>query len=203
MKTIFKNLIRSQEICFATLFVFSLVASSCSKMLLEAPGKPSDPSYQISLTSGNSQTGTAGNALTSAFVAIVIDASTGQPASGIAVNWSVLSSGGNLNNIYSTSSREGYVSASLTLGSSIGVNTAQVSIKSTPSQLVTFTANSVAGGTSSLHSTIVGSSPVENDGVQTSAITITLKDVSNNAIVGSIPTFTASGSNNTQTGCSS
>jgi hypothetical protein len=53
------------------------------------------------------------------------------------------------------------------------------------------------------HSTITGTSPVVANGTDTSTITITLRDASNVGVSGVIPTFTASGSNNTYGTCSS
>jgi adhesin/invasin len=65
---------------------------------------------------------------------------------------------------------------------------------------VVFTAGSAVAANSS----ITGTSPVVADGSATSSVTITLKDVANNAVVGTIPTFTATntGSGNTYNTCS-
>lgn len=63
---------------------------------------------------------------------------------------------------------------------------------------VTFTADAAAVANSS----ITGTSPVVADGVATSTVTITLKDSNNNPLVGTTPTFSASGTNNTASACS-
>lgn len=63
---------------------------------------------------------------------------------------------------------------------------------------VTFTADAAAVANSS----ITGTSPVVADGVATSTVTITLKDSNNNPLVGTTPTFSANGTNNTASACS-
>ena len=66
---------------------------------------------------------------------------------------------------------------------------------------VTFT----AGGAVAANSSITGSGPVIADGVATSTVTITLKDIMNNPVVGTVPTFGATdgGTTNVYGGCSS
>ncbi len=63
----------------------------------------------------------------------------------------------------------------------------------------------IAGAVSSVNSTIVGTSPIENDGIATSAITVTLEDAHGNPISGTIPNFTATdtGATNVYSLCSS
>lgn len=63
---------------------------------------------------------------------------------------------------------------------------------------VTFT----AGTPVAANSTITGTGPVVADGVATSTVTVTLNDANNNPVEGLIPTFGASGSNNTVAACS-
>jgi adhesin/invasin len=56
-----------------------------------------------------------------------------------------------------------------------------------------------AGAPNALHSTITGTGPVTADGVSTSTVTITIKDIFNNPVAGVTPTFDAtdtSGTNN-------
>lgn len=61
-----------------------------------------------------------------------------------------------------------------------------------------------AGAAIAANSTISGTGPVVANGTSTSTITILLKDINNNFVVGSTPTFSATntGSGNTQTACS-
>ncbi|MES2528635.1 MAG: Ig-like domain-containing protein [Bdellovibrionota bacterium] len=61
-----------------------------------------------------------------------------------------------------------------------------------------------AAGASVANSTISGTTPVVADGVDTSTVTITLKDANNNSVVGITPTFSATdtGSTNTYGSCS-
>ena len=55
---------------------------------------------------------------------------------------------------------------------------------------------------SAANSSIVGTSPINPDGVSTSTITITIRDANNNAINGTVTTFSASGATNTYGTCS-
>ena len=63
---------------------------------------------------------------------------------------------------------------------------------------VTFT----AGAAVAANSTITGTSPVVADNTATSTVTVTLLDANSNPVSGSTPTFTTSGTGNTQTACS-
>jgi len=62
---------------------------------------------------------------------------------------------------------------------------------------VTFT----SGAAVAANSTIVGSGPVVANNVATSTVTVTLRDTNNNAVAGQTPTFTTTGTGNTQTAC--
>ncbi len=61
-----------------------------------------------------------------------------------------------------------------------------------------------AGAAVAANSTITGTGPVVANGVATSSVTVTLKDASNNPVIGQIPTFSATdtGTNNAYTACS-
>jgi adhesin/invasin len=61
-----------------------------------------------------------------------------------------------------------------------------------------------SGAAVAANSTITGTTPVIADGIATSTVTITLKDLNNNRVAGQAPTFSATdtGTNNTYTACS-
>lgn len=61
-----------------------------------------------------------------------------------------------------------------------------------------------SGAAVAANSTITGTTPVIADGIATSTVTITLKDLNNNRVAGQTPTFSATdtGTNNTYTACS-
>lgn len=61
-----------------------------------------------------------------------------------------------------------------------------------------------AGAPDPLHSTITGTGPVTADGVSTSTVTITIKDIFNNPVAGVTPTYSATDTNatNVYNGCS-
>jgi Bacterial Ig-like domain (group 1) len=60
-----------------------------------------------------------------------------------------------------------------------------------------------AGSAVAANSTITGTGPVIANGTATSTVTITLKDASNNPVVGQVPTFSATTAGNTYGTCSS
>jgi adhesin/invasin len=157
--------------------------------------------YGISIYSGNNQTGFAGTQLAQGLSVHVVNQATGAAVANTKVSWSDLTGGGSLVNPYSGSDPVGNVPTNFKLGSVAGTNTVKASLDSGDS--VTFTLTGVVGPASSSTSTITGTGPILNDGVAYSTVTITLKDAYNNAVVGTIPTFHASGSTNTTTSCSS
>ncbi len=62
-----------------------------------------------------------------------------------------------------------------------------------------------AGSAVAANSTITGTGPIVADGVEASKVTITLKDINNNLVTGTVPTFSATntGTTNVMTACSS
>ena len=188
------------------IFAFSGALSGCSKIIpnpvdASKSATASSPVYSISISSGNNQSGIINGPLQYSFVAVVTDLTTNLPAVNVVVNWSVVSGGGSFASKYSNSSPSGTVSATLNLGSAVGANTVTATIAGT-SKSVTFTATGSIGAPAAANCTIVGSSPVEPDGINFSTITITLKDLYNNVTAGYTPTFAATGSNNTYGVCS-
>lgn len=181
----------------------TLLIAGCSQLL---PPKPSSttnstPVYGISILSGNNQSAPAGTELPKSLVVLVSDKSSGSVLSNVGITWSVLSGGGSFISQYTSTDPLGHVPTDFRIGAVAGVNTVKASLSSGDS--VTFTLTGVVGSASAVNSSIVGSGPIEPDGVAYSAVTITLKDSAGNPISGSIPTFHASGSNNVVTTCSS
>jgi hypothetical protein len=107
------------------------------------------------------------------------------------------------NNVYGTcSNTDSSGTATCTLTSSTAeVKTLQIL---TPIADTGGTVAFTAAAASATNSTITGTGPVTANGVSTSTVTITLKDSSNNPIVGTTPTFQATdtGFNNTYGACS-
>jgi hypothetical protein len=92
----------------------------------------------ITLDSGDGQTGSVGSALPESLVVKVADG-FGNPVSGVAVQWSVLSGGGSISPETSTSGDDGRAAAERVLGPGSGIQTAQASASGFSGSPVTFT----------------------------------------------------------------
>jgi hypothetical protein len=102
------------------------------------------PPTAISITSGNSQTGTVGTMLGSPMVVKVTDI-TNAGVPGVTVNWAVASGGGSVSAGTSVTDSTGSAQMNWTLGSTVGAQTATASFSAiTGSQSVTFSATGTA-----------------------------------------------------------
>ncbi len=91
----------------------------------------------LELDSGDGQTGSVGSALPESLVVKVTDG-FGNPVSGVAVQWSVLSGGGSISPEISTSGDDGRAAAERVLGPGAGAQTAQASASGFGGSPVTF-----------------------------------------------------------------
>jgi len=83
--------------------------------------------------------------------------------------------------------------------------TTVVPVTATAGQRFTVVSNTlqlIIAGAGETNSTITGTGPVLADGVAASTVTITLKDTNTNPVAGVVPTFSATGTNNTLGACS-
>jgi VCBS repeat-containing protein len=92
----------------------------------------------IALDNGDGQTGSVGSALPESLVVKVTDG-FGNPVSGVAVQWSVLSGGGSISPETSSSGDDGRAAAERVLGPGAGPQTAQASAAGFSGSPVTFT----------------------------------------------------------------
>ncbi len=93
-----------------------------------APPPPGGTNNTITAASGNNQTGGPGATLASSLVALV-STSTGNPANGAAVTWSITSgTGASLSATSGTTAADGMTSVTLTLGPTAGTYTVQAAI---------------------------------------------------------------------------
>ena len=94
-----------------------------------------DPADALVKVSGDTQSGTPGNALAAPFVVEVQD-EDGEPLTGHSVTFSVTAGGGSLSETSATTNANGRAQTTLTLGSALGVNSVQASVSGVDS--VTF-----------------------------------------------------------------
>jgi hypothetical protein len=137
------------------------------------------------------------NGAATSIITITLRDAFGNAISGITPTFAATGS----NNIY------GACSATNSSGQSnctLASTTAQVKTLSIQTPIVDVGGNVtfVAGTPVAGNSNIVGTSPVLANGVATSGITITLRDAFNNPVVGTVPTFAATGTNNIYGACS-
>jgi hypothetical protein len=103
----------------------------------------------LALDSGDGQTGSVGSALPESLVVRVTDG-FGNPVSGVAVQWSVLSGGGSISPETATSGDDGRAAAERVLGPGSGTQTAQASASGFGGSPVTFTHTAIPANPAAL-----------------------------------------------------
>lgn len=163
----------------------------------------------ISVSSGNNQSENIGATLSAPFVVIVKDANN-NVVSGSDIYWSITSGNGNFAGQATTSNitnSNGQASTTYTLGTTVGTNTVKARLASNSSIFTTFSASATSAlGSVNTNNSLVSlsSNSITADNTTTATITVTLKDGSNNPVVGktvslitsrsSVDTITAIGS---------
>lgn len=107
------------------------------------PASPSGVPTSIAVVSGDGQAGQIGTALAQDFVARVAD-NGGTPVSGVTVTWAVATGGGTIIPTTDQTDANGLTNAQLTLGPTVGANTATATLAGVGS--VTFNATGATGG---------------------------------------------------------
>jgi alpha-tubulin suppressor-like RCC1 family protein len=97
----------------------------------------------VVMSTGDNQNGSVGTALAQDFVVRVNDAS-GNPVGGVSIDWAVTAGGGSITPPSDLTDANGLSQARLTLGPSVGPNTASATLTGIGS--VTFTATGATGG---------------------------------------------------------
>jgi hypothetical protein len=138
---------------------------------------------QIVLSSGNSQTGTAGSALGSPLVVVAKDVSN-NIVYGATVDWVISSGGGSLSAASSLSNGSGLASSTLTLGSIAGANSVTATLHGT-SSTVTFTATGNVGAASKLSFTTSPSSTGTAGSALSTQPVVTVQDSNGNTVTSS------------------
>jgi alpha-tubulin suppressor-like RCC1 family protein len=120
----------------------AMIVAACGESLTNGPQIAS-----IAIVSGTPQSGPIGSTLAQPFVVEITD-QNGNPVEGILVTWQVTSGGGIITPSQSSSDANGLASATLRLGTSVGVNTVTARIDQSSS--VVFTATATTAPPSSL-----------------------------------------------------
>ena len=108
-----------------TLRIAASVAGVSARAVFRVTTGP--PPASLIKMSGDSQSGTPGDALSNAFVVAVQDAD-GNTIEGVPVTFSVTAGGGSLSETSATTDRDGRASTTLTLGSRVGINSVQARV---------------------------------------------------------------------------
>lgn len=160
-------------------------------------------SSSLPVSANSTITGTsphAANGATDSTITITLRDANNNPVAGIEPTFAATNTGSG--NTYDTCSLSdaGGVSTCTMQSTVAETKTLQITTPVTRTGgTITFT----AGAPDVAASTIAGTGPVIADNVATSTVTVTLRDSFNNPISGLTPTFTTSGTGNTQTGCTS
>ena len=118
----------------------------------------------VSVGSGNNQTGVIGGTLQPFIVQIAEAGTSAKGLSHVPVTWTVTSGGGALATTTTTTDANGRASNTLTLGSSPGANSVTATIPGTGNISVTFTASAIVGSIASVsgnNQTGVSGSPLQ------------------------------------------
>ncbi len=156
----------------------------------------SAPATQLVLTSGNTQTGVAGSALTNPFVVTARDANN-NPVQGVMVTFAVTAGGGTLSATSAATNAQGQASATLTLGRTAGTNT--VTATATGLTAVTFSATGTAGPATVLaiasgnNQTALAGSTLANP------LVVAVRDANNNPVANVTITFAVTAGGGTLT----
>jgi len=127
---------------FRPIHAAAFLVAACSS---NSPTNTNTPTpAAIAVFTGNNQTSVAGAALFTPLSVRVTDAA-GAPVAGVVVTWSVTSGGGSVNPATSTTDSTGRASSVLTLGTTVGVQSARASVAAV-STSASFVATAVASG---------------------------------------------------------
>ncbi len=141
------------------------------------------------VTATNQQIAAVGAVLAAPLSVMVVDQS-GNPASGAAVTWTVLSGGGSLTPSSSTSDVDGLATTTWRLGSAVGVDSVRASLAN--GQSVVFTASATSGTFANLV-LVSGDAQSVTAGSATAPLAVRAVDASGNPVVGVPITWTTTG----------
>ena len=117
-------------------------------------GTPDTTPAQLSIVSGDNQSGNISAQLTSPFVVRVTNAG-GDVLQSVTVDWSVTQGGGSLGSTSSATNTQGEVSTTYTVGPAAGPNQVQAAVANLASLNATFTATGIAPTQDSTPASIV------------------------------------------------
>src|SRR5579883_2519405 len=147
---------------------------------------PAGGATQLTKTSGDAQTGTAGGMLSKPFVVTALDVNN-NPVANVSVTFAVATGGGTLSATSATTNASGQASTTLTLGLTAGTNT--VTASATGLATVTFTATATAGPA---HTLAISSGNNQSGKVGTalaSPLVVKVTDMGGNPVSGVTVTF--------------
>jgi len=138
-----------------------------------------------SLVSGNSQSATAGHALTQPLVVkVTADQAGAITVRGIAVTWSIGSGGGSLSRTVDTTDADGRSSVTWILGPTVGQQSALATVDGVSGSPVTFTATAAAPSATQM-ALVSGNSQTANVGTAlASPLVVKVGDASNAGVAG-------------------
>ena len=140
----------------------------------------------VTIVSGNGQTGMVGTELPGALVVRVTDSGS-RPAAGVTVSWVVTAGGGSVTPATGPTDATGSASARWTLGTAPGPNRTTATVGGVPA--VTFNATATSVAAASVTVTSPAGRIYEGDAVQ---LTATARDADGNVIPGKTFTWTSS-----------
>ena len=155
---------------------------------------------QIAVNAGNSQSATAGTAVTTAPSAVVKDAN-GNPVSGVSVTFAVATGGGSITGATPTTNASGIATVgSWTLGTTAGANSLTATSIGLTGSPVTFSATGTAGAATQIAINAGNSQSATAGAAVSTPPSVIVKDANGNPVSGVGVTFAAATGGGTVTG---
>ncbi len=169
----------------------TLIGSPITFIATASGGATVGPAADLVLVSGNSQSGTVGQALANPLVVKVTDAN-GNPVSGTTVTFAVTAGGGSVSPTSATTNSSGQATTALTLGSSAGTNTVTATSGTLTGSPVTFAATGSAAAPGPAADLVLVSGTSQSGTVGqalANPLVVKVTDANGNAVSGTTVTF--------------
>jgi adhesin/invasin len=146
------------------------------------------PAVTLASSAGNNQSGVVGTALGAPFVVLITDVNN-NPASNVAVQFSITRGGGQLSAANVTTNAQGLAQTTLTLGATVGMNQVMATSTGLTGSPLTFVASSMAGPASAVAPTSGDAQTGVPGTPLAQPLVVTVRDANTNLVQGYMVQF--------------